>query len=291
MNLTIKLETVTPIFSAGAYKDMPEIRPASIRGQLHHWFRARGGRFDDERSIFGGVSINGGSGDHASPLVVRVSDIQGDVSKFPTLPHKQGGRAAPKDCYSPRTTFKLHLIERLGGLGIHKDELLNALDTWLLLGGFGFRATRGGGSLQRIEAAPQTPGEWTAKVRLLIQGTPMKAALLDQAYPDERAARTVITDTIGGMNNEGNASDSLYKIRYPLGAIRDRKTNKSAPNRKTSPLRLRVYRFGSDFHIAAVWDGRSAVTGNRDSDLDSVIELLKAKNKPIGHLLGNANWI
>ena len=55
MNASFRLEFITPLFSRGAYEDRPEIRAASIRGQLHAWFRVLGGEPADEKSIFGTV--------------------------------------------------------------------------------------------------------------------------------------------------------------------------------------------------------------------------------------------
>ena len=54
MKRTIDLEFITPLFSHGA-TDQPEIRPASIRGQLHAWFRIMGGDIEAERRVFGGI--------------------------------------------------------------------------------------------------------------------------------------------------------------------------------------------------------------------------------------------
>src|SRR5438105_3981718 len=118
MNLGIQLTLLTPLFSRGVYEDLAEIRPPSIRGQLHWWFRALGGTIGDERAIFGGISSKAkGWNDSASKVVVRVNEIQGKVGQLPTLPHKSGGMAAPKTAYFSGTTFKLHIATRLGGLG------------------------------------------------------------------------------------------------------------------------------------------------------------------------------
>jgi hypothetical protein len=57
--------------------------------------------------------------------------------------------------------------------------------------------------------------------------------------------------------------------------------------RKTSPLRFRVVSPGKDrFFIAAVWDDRQAVTGNRAGDLEGLIKLLQRKKPALGNQLG-----
>ena len=139
--MTFDLTFITAAFCRGAYST-PEIRPPSIRGQIHWWFRALGGLYHDEKTIFGGVN----QGAEASKVVVRVSNIKGTTAELRTLPHKQGGEASPKDAWSPGTTFKLHVAYRLGGLGSkHRESFERALEAWLLLGTLGLRSTRAAG--------------------------------------------------------------------------------------------------------------------------------------------------
>ena len=88
MKRTIDLEFITPLFSHGA-TDQPEIRPASIRGQLHAWFRIMGGDIEAERRVFGGIkhkkadtrTMPSHMETMASHVVVRVSDVNGRVKK------------------------------------------------------------------------------------------------------------------------------------------------------------------------------------------------------------------
>jgi len=42
MEYKIRLTFITPMFGHGA-TETPEVRAASIRGQLHNWFRLLGG--------------------------------------------------------------------------------------------------------------------------------------------------------------------------------------------------------------------------------------------------------
>ena len=92
-----RLTFITPLFSKGSYDDRPEIRPPSIRGQLHWWFRALGGSHSDEKAIFGGVH----GGTTASKVVVRVNDVIGETDMFATLPHKSGVDASFKRAFKP----------------------------------------------------------------------------------------------------------------------------------------------------------------------------------------------
>ena len=160
MNYSIKLEFLTPCFSHGA-TDAPEIRPASIRGMLHHWFRILGGTPQQERLVFGGVNQGRTSpfhDDSASRVVIRVRhDAKADWRTIPTLPHKTGERASPRAAFAPGHQFELLVSDRLGGLKEPEASLFrDALYAWLLMGTLGFRSTRAAGSFDfQSEDFPQ----------------------------------------------------------------------------------------------------------------------------------------
>ena len=304
---TYQLEFITPLFSRGTYEDRPEVRPASIRGQLHWWFRALGGNATDEKAVFGGV--HGGA--TASKVVVRVSSVLGTTGSVSTLPHKVGGQASPKTAFQVGTRFDLQLLYRLGGL---EDRLKSALDrtleTWLLLGTLGLRATRAAGSF-RWEPHPSLNGNtlrppadfaaYEARCSNLLEGAPVRFALLRQSYvapmlrsnevsiaapvrfallrqsyPAAEQARRVVSDTLGGRDDRPGQND-LAQLNYPLGKV--------FGGRKTSPLRFRIAGIGTEFRIAAVWDARTAVTGNRPVDLAGIINLLRQRKPALGEQL------
>ena len=131
MTRTIDLEFITPLFSHGA-TDMPEIRPASIRGQLHAWFRIVGGDIEAERRVFGGIKQKKADShimpSHmettASKIVVRVSDIVGRVKKLLTLPHKSGDGYL-RNAFDIGTSCRIVVSDRLGGLLPDDEVLLN----------------------------------------------------------------------------------------------------------------------------------------------------------------------
>jgi len=278
--ISYSITFLTPLFSKGSYDNRPEVRPASIRGQLHWWFRALGGSHNDEKSIFGGV--HGGA--TASKIVVRVGNLQGQSAEVATLPHKQGGQSSPKWAYKPGASFDLHVLERLGGLQAnHRPAFERTLETWLLLGTLGLRATRAAGSFawQPLTAEgvamPQSLDEWRSRCKDLLRNAPLKLHLVAEDFDSAEDARRIVSDTIGGRDDH-QGEDSLARINYPLGRI-------GRGVRKTSPLRFRIIRVENKFHIAAVWDDRTAVTGNRPGDLNAVIQHLVAKDKKIGRLL------
>lgn len=275
-----RIKLITPLFSKGSYDDRPEIRPPSIRGQLHWWFRALGYNYQDEKAIFGGV--HGGA--IASKVMVRVGGIKGETDEVNTLPHKTGGQASPKWAYKPGTAFDLHISERLGGLSEkHHVAFQRALETWLLLGTLGLRSTRAAGSFAWVPMGdnqlqmPTTMDEWRTKVSERLSGAPLKFCLTDEAFNSAEEARRIVSDTIGGRNDSPGTNGLLSNINYPLGKVNG--------GRKTSPLRFRLIPIQNHYHIAAVWDNRQEVTGNRAEHLEMVIDELKRKGKKIGYLL------
>ena len=278
-----RITFITPLFSKGSYEDQPEIRPSSIRGQLHWWFRALGGKATDENQIFGSVHSKPV---HASKVVVRVSNVVGKTGEVNTLPHKYGGQASPKWALVSSTTFDLHLLERLGGLSsIQRSAFAKAVEAWLLLGTIGLRATRACGSFgwhpltDGAFTMPTSLEQWQSQCDILLQDAPLKAYLVTQPFDTAEQARRIVSDTIGGRDDR-QGEDSLAALNYPLGKIRP-------GGRKTSPLRFRIIPIGSQFHIAAVWDNRSLITGNSADDLRSVIQLLASQGKTLGQLLAD----
>ena len=284
MTRTIDLEFITPLFSHGA-TDAPEIRPASIRGQLHAWFRIVGGDIEAERRVFGGIKQGCADGRKmpscdrtmASKVVVRVAEVKpkGPPRELSTLPHKTGGMAAPRKAYDIGTTCRVMIHDRLGGLSQADDDLLNrAINAWLLMGTLGFRATRAAGSFVWSDEAlpmPTEPLAYQDTCRDLLDESDAKAkvAVLDRDYSSAEIARRDVSDSLGGREDQ-EGKDSLAKINDPLGFINGRAGRK----RKTSPLKYRIVRFDGKFRILAFWDGREEVTGNSDDDFYDVVDLL-----------------
>jgi hypothetical protein len=275
-----RITFTTPLFSRGAL-ETPEIRPPSIRGQLHWWFRALGGRYDDEKAVFGGVH----QGATASKVVLRVSDIAGETADFKTLPHKAGGMASPRKAFAPGTSFHLHVLTRLGGFSTpqQQTQFQRSLDAWLLLGTLGLRATRAAGSFTWSTddgegCNPATFDIYESRCREILHGAPLKFALLETRYAAAEDARRIVSDTLGGRDDAEGEND-LAKLNHPLGKI--------SQGRKTSPLRFRIVSPGCGGHyIAAIWDDRDRVTGNRPGDLAGIVNLLKQRKPDLGIPLG-----
>ena len=286
-----KITFITPCFCRGADcsdSGEPEIRPASIRGQLHWWFRALGGTWEEENSIFGTVHCEV----RASKVVIRVrSALNPRTENAPTLPHKTGGLAAQKKAIASGESFEVLVSWRFQPTESEKRAFERAFHAWLLMGALGLRATRGGGNFS-FEGQPGTLKEYEAELIRITDRTQLTARISNSSYRDAESARRVITDTLGGpagcrMGSSADAESArrvvtdtlggLDELRNPLGCIK--------PKRKTSPLRFRIVKLNGAFHIVAVWDGRSEVTGNQENDFYSAIDILLEKHKRIGNIL------
>lgn len=296
MQRSFRIRLLTPLFSRGSYEDQAEIRAPSVRGQLHWWFRALGHTLEEERNLFGGITVKESGRrrfeDHASRVVIRVAQV-GDVftpgtsSKQATLPHKKGGEAAFKACIPSGCEFDLVVSTRLRPLSDTESGWMdNVLWSWFLFGALGNRCNRGAGGLQPVsEPCFRSVDSWNVAAKRLLNGAKFSAALLETRFASAEEAREVTSNTIGGPKRPPNEASDLRTIRYPLGVVRDRRANSSAPSRKASPLKLTIKQFEDGYRIIAVWDRRVGVTGNQDSDLRSVVELLTNANKRLGHLL------
>lgn len=136
------LETITPLFMAGADRKTPELRPPSFKGMMRFWWRAMRAENDikrlakDEAKIFGGT----GKGEGKSKIQIRISYNKLNTKSYSPLPHKNKQFSIPA-IYNQ----KFRCI--LNGEELYKKEALSALKLSLLLGGFGKRSRRGFGSV------------------------------------------------------------------------------------------------------------------------------------------------
>lgn len=181
--LILELQTVTPLFLAGANpRGAPELRAPSVRGELRYWLRAAlGGVLGDlnldalkqaEEQVFGSTH-------RASAITVHV-----EQSPFKAVPFTKQraipagkrskptgrdylfwsmaemGEMPPKQMIPPGTRFTLTLESR-AGVKDHQivfAQAAAALWLWLHLGGLGSRSRRTAGSLRVVEEPTRLDG-------------------------------------------------------------------------------------------------------------------------------------
>ncbi len=159
--LTITMETVTPLFLGGADpRGMPELRAPSFRGAMRYWMRAAlGGVIGDndlqalrrlESSVFG-------STERGSPIRVRLKPVGGQVRNQDEtiLPHKAGGGAGSRKAIEAGQRLELTLSMTHGANSETWAAAIAALRLAVTFGGVGLRSRRGYGTLRVSESADQ----------------------------------------------------------------------------------------------------------------------------------------
>ena len=175
--ISFEIETITPMFLAGADQSKAELRAASIKGLLRFWWRALQAEPDleslkeRESKIFGSAGEKSGSGSSFSMRIVYNGDLKRTTANLPkhniTVTSKSRGRSFPVNileylAYGPCTydkKKKRNVIVReyvLHGFRftIHMtilrtefiSEILKAIYIFDLFGGLGSKSRNGFGS-------------------------------------------------------------------------------------------------------------------------------------------------
>lgn len=153
-SLSIKLKTVSPLFLNGAAEKQPELRAASVRGQLRYWFRAiEGAKTQDLQKLWKAEEAIFGSTQCGSQIQIRVHadyNLREQVEDNFILPHKGKG-VGPEKSFKVGTKFDV-LFQTPPGTHF-PSAFQNALSVWLLLGGLGKRSRRMFGALEMISVS------------------------------------------------------------------------------------------------------------------------------------------
>ncbi len=139
---------ITPLFMGGATQQ-PEIRTQSFNGLFRYWFRFLGGKFDDEKKLFGwgGEDANKGKVrlfvDIADANISKTYDLQGQGINYLGFSMKMSRRRY----ITPNSTFKLHITFHPTLKDEDIKKFLSAVWCAFYLGNFGSRSRRGFGSI------------------------------------------------------------------------------------------------------------------------------------------------
>lgn len=267
-------ELLTPCFCAGAYRDKPEMRMPSIRGQLRFWARLL---FHDanreitrraEIALFGGIKASSlptglrfSQDAVASRFVLNVALRRAaEARPFCMCPHDV--RKGSRNALPPGNLYDLDWSQRASEGSGSEDDLQKVLQCWLLLGGLGGRCNRAAGSIWPCTFKPSKT-EFVDAVGNLGLPRDVKVAVLESGDTNAEVLREIATNTV------------IVRGTQPLGGI---------DPRKASPLKLKLGRFsGGYYHLIAVWDNR-----DRRCDLRSAVIELKRGAKPLGEMLNAA---
>lgn len=164
--ISFEIETVTPMFLAGADGKTAELRPSSLKGLLRYWWRALQAESDSsslrnsESAIFGSVDRGG-----CFSIQIKHEPFKATRNKFPNHPvsvegktfkinileylaygtheRKDGANVFIRDYIPPNTKFNviLNIVNEN-----YKKEILTTFYVFSLFGGAGSRNRNGFGS-------------------------------------------------------------------------------------------------------------------------------------------------
>ncbi|GCF11711.1 type III-B CRISPR module RAMP protein Cmr1 [Dictyobacter arantiisoli] len=202
--ITFSLQTITPLFLAGADQTQAELRPSAFRGGMRYWYRALVGGIvgtdtEELKLVTAQEAALFGATDAGSVLRIRIPEpslsrqryqrkstdyknINGeDYLLWSMFPRNSAARA----CFPSQTTFPIIISAH-----DNKDDLFKRglAAFWLLthLGGIGSRSRRCAGSLQ-VQVAPDD----ALPIELSFAVSPTLEALRQQLSEGIKIARTL----------------------------------------------------------------------------------------------------
>lgn len=252
-SITFDLETVTPLFLAGADQTTAELRPPAFRGALRYWFRAIIGNYywnspaqlkELESAILGDVGANG-----CSKIILRLSRLPNDLKPLPVRLDQEkdpglsylwfsmkgsGGRnpRPQRQAIGTREPLQFSLTFSTrpdpGNLELQKRNLLVAANCfWLAvnLSGFGSRERRGAGSLRAIQVRCQGLDEDTipkfsmkykeAILPKFLKGELVKARKSCYSLLEFNNEYIPVIDQLPDLEILGKYTSKIYLVKEP----------------------------------------------------------------------------
>lgn len=177
---TFRVTAVSPWFLNGADpRGQPELRAASVRGQLRYWLRAViGAQSPNLESLWKAESAVFGSTGQSSRVTVRVYGKTPEFQSISILPHKSDPQERDRNRGNAIVCDSVSSLELVTRPGVELPvQALTALQVWSLLGGIGKRSRRMFGAVDvrpRVGevswyGAPSTPDDYGAVIRTLLQ--------------------------------------------------------------------------------------------------------------------------
>lgn len=266
--LTLTLELTSPVFLTGAYKETPELRAASVRGQIRFWLRAMlGATTNDLNKVWQTEESLLGSTQHGSAISIRLySSTNLYTDKFSLLPHSSQ-RPSTAHAFKPNQNCKLDLVA-YPGQDI-PDTIKQAVRLWGLLGGIGKRSRRMLGAFNLSGGNLYEPINSSEMLETAVKDA-LKAALgADQTvlygiypgippFPTLNPAHCRILVGHKAFNSAEDANKALFKILRNDDYRPDedyfgyakRPNRRNAPfMRRASPLIGQIYRINKVFFL------------------------------------------
>jgi CRISPR type III-B/RAMP module RAMP protein Cmr1 len=254
--LSLQLETVSPLFLNGADTRQPELRAASVRGQLRYWLRAMIGAQTDnlakvweyESAVFGST----GCGSAVSVRLYRKGDLK--VRNYEMLPHKDNPKQrSPQPAIAPGMCAELQLVTR-PGVTMPPHAML-AFELWTLLGGIGKRSRRmfGAFSLSGSQfSTPDTLDNYIATLKTTLNKVSFDLNLYKSSipsFPTLHPKHAWIIVGRYGFDDDRDAMIHLFRDLLRTDFFRKKeKTFGSASPRRSSTLIAQVRRIGDKYY-------------------------------------------
>jgi len=301
----IRLKAISPLFMRGADQGKAEFRSASVKGVMRWWFRALAGNYlasiDELREIEG--SFFGSAGGRKSRVLVEVRALSKPSSMyFNGNQNKLDWDSWVKDLYY--LFFSIKLLARKNQLkefykpGSRFEITIKSHDSkaykaamaslWsaVALGGFGFRARRGAGSLWfdgrneamealKLPTALENPDDLKAGIQRAIklvgnaigrEELPIKPVVDHPTLTENSSAVAVLKEMKdpklalkefqrtyqsfrrGRRPTTRNIVFGLPIVKGKLGRVR----NDAKKARRASPLLVSVKPFGGSYRVVLV---------------------------------------
>jgi CRISPR-associated protein Cmr1 len=264
--ITVKLETVTPLFLGGAEpRGEPELRPPAFRGAMRYWFRATlGGVIGDkdlenlhklETKVFG-------STDAGSQIAIR---LHGSLASntFDILPHKQG--SGRRKAFKESQTIDLTISALRPIDEVSWKNACMALNLAILFGGVGLRSRRGYGSLRVVKTSdsslipvtPTTLDEWPRHIKVICLSAVKRAnelATQNNVSPKRLPAGPsnfpcASTDSIVRISDELSAAQSVEILRILMSKMPQKQFLGGIRPRHSSPLWVRAIMANDEYRL------------------------------------------
>jgi CRISPR-associated protein Cmr1 len=248
------LTVITPLFLYGADQKKPEIRAASVRGQLRYWFRAiEGAGTSDLNQLWTAESEVFGSTAGSSVVSLRFY-AQGELKtqSYAMLPHQTERRFQSwQDAISPDQKLRLEMVTR-PGIDKVPPKAVRALVAWLLLGGLGKRSRRMFGALE----SPRLTGKLADGNALANEiGRQLQDIVKPCNLPQVPAFPTlhpdysrVVVGTVGFQDWESLIKDLFDLLRSDQYRSHERTFGYAMNGRRASPLIAQVRRIGDQYY-------------------------------------------
>lgn len=252
-----KLKTITPWFLNGPDPRSPELRAASVRGQLRYWFRAiEGARTADLQQLWRLESNIFGSTGGGSAVSIRVYPRELPTERTAMLPHKVNDRERSyQQAIEPGQDVLLEAVTRPGVK--FSLSFRNAVEVWLLLGGIGKRSRRMFGALGDASfwdfenlSGPQdlvTKAQVRLEQIIQVNGTPARTI---PSFPTLHPNHSWIVIGTQGTNDWNMMITTLFTslLRNAKYRPNERCFGYATGGRRASPLIAQVRKIGHSYY-------------------------------------------